>query len=162
MITLTDRNMESNGPEFELMMAGSEPGENKSGDKKPGETPETLSAEEEAQAAHWLAVIEAEQAAKPPEPKKEEGEISMDLRAKLDIWLDPVILDSLNALTTEKEAMENALRKVAKEALIGIHAACVGAKRGSERYNAYVTLSQAVGMINSGKVDHTRTPGEEV
>lgn len=107
--------------------------------------------EEVEQAEHWLLHIEVEVRTKATMPADKEIAPS-ELEKIFDIWLTPEKLDALHAITTQEEAMTSPLRKEARLALaVILKLSCT-----SEHQKKYKMLSRAVGMINSGSVDHTR------
>jgi hypothetical protein len=119
------------------------------------ENPEELTPEQMDHAAHWLQqmAVEAEEkrlTEKHPEPTELER-TQVELNELFEAWLTPEKLEALHALTTEAEAMESPLRAEAKLALAEIKKRMDPTTK--EKYNL---LSRAVGIINGGKVDHTR------
>lgn len=115
---------------------------------------------EDEQAAHWMAQIAKEEAAEPkPEPTEKERAVA-EAEALLEKWTEAETLAQLNALIEEKEAMESPLRKEAKDALAALTKAKKllepDGKWTSELEARRTRLGNAVGMINRGKVDHTR------
>jgi hypothetical protein len=116
----------------------------------------TLTDAQEAQAAHWLAQIEAEQAAVEKPEQTETEKAREELGAIFDEWLVPEKLAPLHALETQAEAMADPLRKEAKAALAKITPRLKLLGDPVDLTEKYRELSRAVGMINSGKVDHTR------
>jgi hypothetical protein len=154
--------MEPKNPEFSQMMS-EEAEKAMEPEVSPEVAPEKLSPEQEEQAKYWLEVIEKETVAR-QEKNPEQLEIEKKESVLMEIfetWLVPEKLDALHELKTQAEAMTNPLRKEAKAALCEITKIII--PRGEEfkplfdKYlQQYRILSRAVGMINSGMVDHTR------
>lgn len=130
------------------------------------ETDDQLTPEQEDQAAYWLAQIEKEgeaarQAKRVLEPSEVENAVS-DLERLCALWLEPGRLASLREIKSEDEAVASSLRAEAKMALAEILQKTSALKDviHESEYNAlmekYSMISQAVGMINLGQVDHTR------
>ena len=130
------------------------------------ETDDQLTLEQEDQAAYWLARIEKEdeaarQTKRVFEPSEVENAVS-DLERLCALWLEPVRLASLHEIKSEDEAAASSLRAEAKMALTEILQKTSALKdviHESEHrawMEKYFMISQAVGMINLGTVDHTR------
>ena len=124
-----------------------------------------LTPEQKDQSAHWLEVIAKEQEIEQQRKALETIAIEKmrsELNTVFDVWLTPEKLDSLHAIKTMAEAIASPLRTEAKLALAEI-LKCTKAMKDliqDDEHDAlmkkYRVLSQAVGMINSGEVDHTR------
>ena len=116
---------------------------------------EGLPSEQAEQAKLWLGRVEIEERAKASEPANIERAPS-ELQNILDIWLAPEKLDALHAITTQEEAMTSPLRTEARLALAVILREVKMLGVNSELQKKYKILSRAIGMINSGSVDHNR------
>lgn len=127
----------------------------KKSDQKIEALVEKLPPEEVEQAKHWLGRVEVEERAKASMPPSKEIAPS-ELQNILDIWLAPEKLDALHAITTQEEAMTSPLRKEARLALAVINKEVKMLGETSELQKKYKILSRAIGIINSGSVDHTR------
>lgn len=125
------------------------------------QTQEKLSPEQEEQAKHWMEQTRKELEAKSQEKRMEPAEnerILSELKEIFETWLIPEKLNPLIALKTEVEAMASPERKEAKLVLAEIQnriktLSGVPIEALKEKYRV---LSRAVGIINSGLVDHTR------
>ncbi len=85
-----------------------------------------------------------------------------ELESLLEPFMTEEMLATLNAVETEEEAMSSEDRTVARQALTPIFALLkfignqtnVPAETYGHLYDAFQTLSRAVGTINRGRVDH--------
>ncbi len=121
-------------------------------------TKDVLTPEQEAQADYWMAQIEKEMASaaeKSPEQIEKE-KVRTELKEIFAVWLVPEKLEPLHALTTQAEALADPLRKEAKLALGEMLKRIHALGDPVDLMEQYKILSRAVGMINSGLVDHTR------
>lgn len=127
---------------------------------------------EDEQAEYWLEQIAKEEAARVPEKNPEQVELERtltEIETIFEHWMDPEKLASLNALESEKDAMESPLRTQAKQALgtLMTKKKWLQTTLPKEKLDKMkeqmdeieakrAILGKAVGMINGGKVDHTR------
>jgi uncharacterized protein YjgD (DUF1641 family) len=99
-------------------------------------------------------------------PKVEHGPHVKEFEEMLAPLLEEGFLAELNALKTEEEARKSAPRESAKEALIPLVDKMnflryetdieVEGEKFKELRKQYKTISNAVGFINDGEVDHSR------
>lgn len=97
-------------------------------------------------------------------PKEECGPHIDEFEEMIAPWLREDILKSLSSVETAEEAEENELRERAKEALIPILEKLRFLDRRTDISDVdleklrvtFKILSNATGLINSGKVDHDR------
>ncbi len=128
--------------------------EQKSPESQPAPV-EALSPPQQELANYWLQKIAAEE--QPTVLEQTEVEkAAAELETLFDTWLSPETLAGLHALVTETEAMASPLRTEAKVALKAILERMKKLEETPERFKKYKALSRAVGIINSGLVDHTR------
>lgn len=125
---------------------------------------ESLTAEQEAQAAYWLEITEKElrEAAKNKPAQAEIERAAAEVEALLAEWLTPEKLEPLQAIETAAEAAASPERQTAKQALteilsrIKILETTLPAAEIDQLMKRHRILSRAVGVINSGRVDHSR------
>lgn len=125
-----------------------------------------MTPEMDDQAAYWLEMIaqeEAEAREKTKAPEEEEKErAALELNQLFEEWLVPEKLEPLHAITDEQEARTSPERAAAKDVLAEILkrtrllAEFMTREELEPLMEKHRVLSRAVGMINSGVVDHTR------
>jgi 16S rRNA C967 or C1407 C5-methylase (RsmB/RsmF family) len=127
--------------------------------------PDALTALEQEQADHWLMQEAQEEVMRAAEKSPEQAEkerLVAEVEALFETWLAPEKLEHLNGLTEEAEAMADPVRTEAKLALKELLTRkkklvdVLPAKDISEIDEKRTRIGKAVGMINGGKVDHTR------
>lgn len=119
---------------------------------------EALTPAQKEQAEYWLRTIASEKQPVAPEQTEQQKALA-ELETLFDAWLSPEKLAELHAIVTEAEAMASPLRTEAKLALRAILERVKkqeGTPEHAECLRKYRLLSKAVGIINSGLVDHTR------
>ncbi|GMQ95129.1 MAG: hypothetical protein BMS9Abin13_240 [Patescibacteria group bacterium] len=97
-------------------------------------------------------------------PKVEYGPHAEEFEKMLVPLLEEGLLAALNTIETEEEAMSSKERASAKEALIPLvskmnflkNRTDIDEKEFEKLHEQYKIISNAVGFINEGKVDHNR------
>ncbi|MBU1091290.1 hypothetical protein KKA27_00220 [Patescibacteria group bacterium] len=97
-------------------------------------------------------------------PKEECGPHIEEFEEILTPLLKEELLELLNNIEIEEEAMENKERESVKEALIPLvekmnflkKRTDIGEEEFEKLHEKYKIISRAVGMINGGNVDHNR------
>ncbi|MBU1349243.1 hypothetical protein KJ781_04220 [Patescibacteria group bacterium] len=117
------------------------------------------------QLAAWLKDHPPQQVV-PPELRKESGEMVEQFRTMVSSFESDYPLAELHAVIdlTPAEAPNHPVREPARKAIIPIltllksieNETDISAQNLQDLKSSLKRLSQAVGMINSGKVDHTR------
>lgn len=124
--------------------------------------------EQDELAEYWLKQMAAEPQPKPPELTEKERAV-VELNELFEIWLTPEVLEKLNGISTEAQALArlnpnatetekqlSQFRKDANTALGEIQKRLKILGEPDDLMQKRKLLSRAVGMINKGLVDHTR------
>ena len=145
----------------EILNPSEEPEKPKEASRQEATKEDGLTPEEREQAAYWLALVEESPV---PEEKREAGEDILALEADMSRCelLRPI--EDLYSVSTPREIRNRPGRIELKNDLIGIIAKLnaleketdVSVEKLTELKAKYQKLSNAVGFINSGKVDHNR------
>jgi len=98
------------------------------------------------------------------ETKRESGPETLEFEALVAEFESEISLEELMQITEQKDALESPLRKKAKDALAPIlkkyqtleKETDISQEKLAELKVKYKNLSNAVGFINNGKVDHNR------
>lgn len=122
---------------------------------------EDLSAEQLAQYEEYMA---RNSEAPILETKRESGPEILEVEALIAKFESEISVEELTMLNTAKEALASPLREKAKEEIKPIlkiiqtlkKETNIGPDKLEELEVKYRRLSRAIGMINSGKVDHNR------
>ncbi len=116
------------------------------------------------QIAQYQAYMQDNPEAPVVETKRESGAEILEFEASIDEFEKEFSVEDLMAITEVKEALESPLRKNAKDALGPIlkklqaleKETDISKEKLAELKARYKKLSNAVGIINSDKVDHAR------
>ena len=122
---------------------------------------EDLTPEQIVQAQYWLSQIPE---TPPPREEIESGLEILEFETMISVHEREGLVRELMAITTLEETLASSSRKLVKDALGPIlkklqdleNKKDISPDKLAELRKRYKNLSQAVGIVNSGKVDHTR------